>query len=575
MNTHEASSSGQAPARRLQFDRYVLDLSRGCLLREGVEITLRPKTFAVLCYLVEHAGRLVPKEEFFSAVWPNLVVTDDVLVQSVGELRRVLGEDGSRLIKTIPRRGYRFETPASPVSSAPVTGLMPDSDFLHAAPAPPRSSNLHRNFLAGLALATLAVAAIWWASGGNDGSKAEGIAPRVIAILPFQNQSNDPGREYFADGLTQDIINALGRFPELTVISWNAVSPYKGKQATPGELARNLAVNYQVEGSVLRAGDRLRVIAQLVDVSGHVLWAARFDEPLTDLFALQGRITTEIAGALAIRVRNAEQQRALAKPAESLEAYDYVLRARPALQRPARANLVEARALLRRAIQVDPDCAACYAALADTFYVAVAMGWAESPNEYLDRAEGLANKALSLSDAQIRAHVTLGRIHLFYHRYEQAIAEMDRAIVLNSSDAQSLAGRGNVLMWLGETDAAIEFLEQAQRIDPSLSAIDRYALSLAYYLKQRYGAAVEQAEINLRETADANYSRIVLAAAYAQQNRVEETARVTQLIRRLDPTFEPMAFGNKFLKPADLEHLREGFRKAGLLANSGAALPPS
>jgi len=322
-------------------------------------------------------------------------------------------------------------------------------------------------------------------------------------------------------------------------MSWNAVSPYKGKPASPGTIAQTLSVHYQVEGSVMRTGERVRVIAQLVNSDGRVLWAARFDEALADLFALQDRITTEIAGALAIRLTKFEQQRVLAKPAERLEAYDYVLRARPALQRPTRENNVEARALLRRAIQVDPNSAAAYAALAETYHVAVAMGWAESPTDVLSRAEEMASKALSLDDSQVRAHVTLGRVHIFYQRYEQAKAEMDRTIAINPNDAHGLAGRGNVLMWLGQTDAAIQALEQAQRIDPDLNAIDRFALSLAYYLNRRYDSAIGQAELNLRETAGANFSRIVLAAAYAQHDRREDAARIAKEIRRADPTFDP------------------------------------
>jgi TolB-like protein/Tfp pilus assembly protein PilF len=395
----------------------------------------------------------------------------------------------------------------------------------------------------------------------------------AIAVLPFLNQGGDPRQEYFADGLSQDIINALGRFPELTVLSWNAVTPYKGKPASPGEIARRLSVHYQVEGSVLRSSDRVRVIIQLVSVDGRVLWSSRHDEALTDLFALEGKITAEIAGALAIRVGRIEEQRASAKQPANLEAYDYVLRARPALQRPTRVNNVDARALLRRAIQIDPNSAAAYSALAETYHIAVAMGWAESPQEFLGYAEEMANKALSLDRSQARAHVTLGRIHLFHDRYDQANAELERALQANPGDSYALAGRGNVFMWLGRTDAAIEMLERAQRIDPELNAIDRFALSLAYYLKRRYTAAVEQAELNLRENPRANFTRIVLAASYAQLGRADDAARVAREIRRVNPAFDAGTFGNKFLNPTDLQHLRDGFRKAGLLTGTGAAAP--
>jgi tetratricopeptide (TPR) repeat protein len=323
-------------------------------------------------------------------------------------------------------------------------------------------------------------------------------------------------------------------------------------------------VRYQVEGGVLQTGDRVRVTAQLVDAEGRVLWSGRYDEPLAGLFALQDKITSQIAGALAIRVAESEQRRVLAKPTESLEAYDYVLRARPALQRPTRANLVEARDALGHAIKLDPNYASAYAALAETYFIATSMGWAEAPATFLDRAEEMANKALSIDESEVRAHVILGRIHIFYRHYEQAKAEMDRAVAINPNDAHAIAGRGNVDMWQGQTDAAIEALETAQRIDPELNAMDGFALSLAYYLKGRYDTAIAQAELNLRKTAAANFSRVVLAAAYAQNGQAEDAARVAAAIRRFDATFVPQDFGTKFLKPADLELLRDGLRKAAL-----------
>jgi adenylate cyclase len=592
MTASDSQPQAEAHAKQLRFDGYVLDLARGCLLLEGNEISLRPKTFAVLNYLVANAERLVSKDELFAAVWPNLAITDDALVQSIGELRRALGDDGARLIKTVPRRGYRFEsvvTVAEPVVPPVSNGTSASAPSGTAAQSPEIAngarawSSLTRALTGWPALAAvlaviLVASGVQWVGLGSGWKYLSSHRPSdpitrvteigrkpTLAILPFSNQSDDSGREYFADGLTQDVINALGRFSSLTVMSWNAVFPYKGKAASPEEIRRGLTANYLVEGVVRLIGERVRVNAQLVDTKdGRVLWSARFDEALTNVFALQDTITTQIVGALAVRVTEIEQRRVFFKPTESLEAYEYVLRARPALQRPTRANNAEARTLLRRAIELDPNYAAAYAALAETYHIATAMGWAESPTIFLSRAEELATKALSLDDSEVRARIVLGRIHIFYQRYEAGRAEIDRAIAINPSDAEGLAGRGNILMWSGQTDAAIEALELAQRIDPKLNAIDQFALSLAYYLKRRYEAAIEQAELTLRTTAAANFSRIVLAAALAQQNRTDEAARVVAMIRRVDPAFDPQAFGSKFLNPADLEHLREGLRKATL-----------
>jgi adenylate cyclase len=595
MSNRDLRSSDIQP-NRLRFDRYVLDLDRACLFADGNEIALRPKTFNVLRHLVENAGRLVAKGELFAAVWPNLAVTDDALVQSIGELRRALGDDGLRLIRTIPRRGYRFE------SAVEAAGLPDGSNIAQQSSEPAaRGSRTPTLFtrartrsritlVASLALALLlAAAALLWRGAETDwsflsalgrGDRPAANTPEIgakpaIAFFPLANRGDDPKREYFADGLTQDIINALGRFSSLTIMSWNAVFPYKGRPVSPEQIRRVLGVGYMVEGNVNQIGERLRVIAQLVDTrDGRVLWSARFDEPVADVFSLQDAITTQIVGALAVRVTEIEQRRVLAKPTENLEAYDYVLRARPALQRPTRANNAEARVLLRRAIELDPSYAAAYAALADSYQVAAVMGWAESPSAFLSRTEELARKALSLDESEVRAHVILGRVHIFHQRYKEAAAEIERAIAINPNDANALAGRGNVLMWSGRTDAAIEALEHAQRIDPDLNAIDRNALALAYYLKQRYDVAAEQAQLNLRRTEDARFSYVVLAAAYAQLNRSEDAAHVATIIHRVDPTFDAQAFGSKFLEPADLDHLRDGLRKAGLYAAKDS-LPPS
>lgn len=645
MASRDSDGLAEARKRRLQFERYILDLDRGCLLLDGAEVSLRPKTFAVLQFLVDNSGRLVSKDELMTAVWPDVTVTDDTLVQSIGELRRALGDDGARLIRTVPRRGYRFEAtestetamvaPAAPSVSAgtelaaaaldhaPKGEPLPGSVVAPNTPsksidlagnksnddgAGPWTSDIRdrasrlvatarmiwhgvladrrRRLLAALCVAILVGAAWAWLSTGS-GNKAPGThassptatraigseARPAIAILPFANNSGDADREYFADGLTQDVINALGRFSALTVMSWNAVAPYKGKPSSPTDIAASLRVRYQVEGSVQRTAERVRVTAQLVDSSGRVLWSGRFDEALSDLFALQDRITSQVAGALAIRVTHAEQKRVLAKPTENLEAYDLVMRARPALQRPARTSIVEARALLRRAIGLDPGYAAAQAALGETYHIDVSWGWAQSAVTALSRAEELATAALQINDTELSAHILRGRIHLFYNRYERAAAEMDRAIEINPSDASGLAGRGNIQMWLGQTDAAITSLEMAQRIDPALNAVDRFSLAMAYYLKRRYSEAIEQAELNLRNSEDSVFSYVVLAAAFAQIGQDADVARMALDIRRRYPAFDAQEFGSKFRKPLDLEHMREGLRKAGLLRSATA--PPS
>jgi len=484
-------------------------------------------------------------------VWPGLIVTDDTLVQSVGELRRALADRDARLITTVPKRGYRFDTEAAPPERRHARGV--------------RALRFRWIFglLAPLAVG-LAFAVIWFVTSRNTAPSHPVDSRPAIAILPFQNQSEDPSRDYLAAGLTQDLINSLGRFSELTVMSWNAVANYKGAIAQPGEIARVLAVRYQVEGSVRLADQRLRVSAQLVDLQGRVLWSARYDEAAADVYTLQDRITREVAGALAIRVTEFEQARVAAKSPVNFDAYDYVLRARPALQRPSRAGLAEARDLLRHALALDPKYGAAHAALGETFHAAVSLGWAENPDDYWRRVEQHATEALRVDANNVQARVLLGRWHMAYNRYHEAEQQMDAAVAINPNDASALAGRGNMLVWRGRADEAVETLELAQRIDPELSPYERFALCLAYYLKRRYDDAIEQGELNLRKNPDANFNLVVLAAAYAQAQRPGDAQRIVAALRARDPAFDALTFGSKFQDPRDLASLREGLTKAGL-----------
>jgi adenylate cyclase len=566
--TGPASASPGQP-QQIRFDRYVLDLRRGTLRSGDDDIEIRPKTFEVLKLLVGNAGRLVSKDEIVAAVWPGLFVTDDSVVQCIKELRRALGQDGERLVRTVPRRGYRLEAQALPdISAAPPDSVDASTDRLPKSMAgvTARRSNWRLGLAAAAGLAIVLSIGLWRFPYIGQDLLAQRALPQAgtpsIAVLPFTSPIG--GGDHFADGMTDDVINALGRFSSLTVMSRNAIAPYKGRSVTPLQVGRDLSVRYVLEGSVRRLGDQLRVTAELTDTDrSQVLWSGRFDEALRDVFAVQDRITTEVVGGLAVKVTQIEQQRAHAKPTESLEAYDYVLRARQAISEAKRSSNVDARALLRKAVELDPRYAAAYTGLGETYRVAVTIGWAQSPDAALKEAEALAYKALSLSDADVRAHVLLGQIHIYYGRYEQALAELDRATAINPNDADAVAGRGTVLVWSSRTEEGIKALETARRIDPTLNIFNRFALGLAYYLTGKYGAAIELLARNLNETPDASYNGAVLAASYAQQGRSNEAARAVEMVRRFDPAFDADAFGTQLQTKADRDRLREGLRKAG------------
>jgi len=543
---------GAMSENQVSFGRYVLDMGRGCMLSDGREIPLRSQTFAVLAYLAQRPGQIVSQEELFEAGWPGLIVSSETLDQSITELRRALDDADATLLSTLPEQGgYRLDPDAAPPERRHQPGLQKAFRW-----------RWMYGLIAPLALFA-AFVAIWFVTSREGEPESADTQHPAVAILPFHDQGEDAAREYFADGLSQDLIEALGRFPELTVMSWNAVSIYKGAVAQPGEIARVLDVRYQVEGSLRQDADRVRISAQLVDVQGRVMWSGRYDEPVADLFALQDRITAEIAGALGVSDTGLER-RSTSVGFTNLDAYDLVLRARPHLRRPTRAGLAEAQSLLRQAVALDPHYAEAHAELGETFHAAASEGLADPPLDTWQRVTAHANDALRADANNVRARVLLGRMHLAFNRYTEAGIEMERAIRANPNDADALAGQGNVWLWSGRVKQAIESLMLAQRLDPELDTYDRFALGLAYFLDGQYAAAIEQAELNLRRTPEASINLAVLAASHAQSDNHAEAGRAAEEFRRRDPELRTLLFGTKFQDTRDLERLRRGLEKAGI-----------
>jgi TolB-like protein/class 3 adenylate cyclase len=392
-------------------------------------------------------------------------------------------------------------------------------------------------------------------------------AAATIAVLPFANQSDDAKRDYFSDGVTEDIINALGRFSGIRVTAYNAVRSYKGKNAGRGEVSRDLEVRYLVQGSVRQAGGRVRVGVELSDAAqGTLLWSERYEGEGMELFEIQDRIVKDISGALAVKLTGLEQQRSASKPPQSLEAYDLVLRARELLGTSERARNREARALLAQALQLSPNYAEAWAALALAEMQRALFGWVEDPSEAVRRAEEAAARALAVDDpgANARALGVLGNLHTFTGKFDAALVEANRAIELNASDAVAYSLRGGVLMWTGHIAESIAASEAARRFDPRLSSEGVFNLSFAYYLAGRYREALAVAEPELRRSPDLFFLHAVRAAAAAQLGDKDEARRAADELRRLDPFFKVELFGTRFVNAEHRAKAQEGLRKAGL-----------
>ena len=387
-----------------------------------------------------------------------------------------------------------------------------------------------------------------------------------IAVLPFANQSGDAQRDYFSDGLTEDIISALGRFSGVMVISNNAVQAYKGRQLTPAQISRELGVRYIAQGSVRQADGKLRVSVELSDAEkGTQLWSDRFEGSGQQVFEIQDQVVKNIVGQLAVKLTSLEQQRSASKPTDNLEAYDMVLRARVLLDRSERISNREARNLLAQALKLVPRYAAAHTRLAEAEYQLAVRGWIEDPQEALKRSESLAQKALAIGepDSNVRAHGLLGHIYILQGKYAQALAEVNRALELNGSDAAAYASRGSVLLWLGRIDEAIASIETAQRFDPQLNSGPYYFLALGYHMSGRYRDAVALADRSLIKYPNFHELHVVRAMALAELGDADGARIATEQARRLSPLFQAESFGTRFADSADQEKVLRSLLKAG------------
>jgi TolB-like protein/Flp pilus assembly protein TadD len=431
---------------------------------------------------------------------------------------------------------------------------------------------------------TIAVAAIvalgiggWWWFSAPSGRPAErattasaveavrSVSSRPgVAVLPFVNLSGDPSQEYFSDGLTEDVIAALGRFGSLTVMARNAVFPFKGKNARPAEIGHELGVRYIVEGSVRRAGERIRVSVQLTDaLAGKLLWSQQYDEDLKDVFSVQDAVTRQVTGALAVNLTRVEQRRALSKPTESLDAYDLVLRGRERLLRSTRGSNREARQLFERAAELDPKYADAYAWSGRAHLDVANFGWTEDANAAFERALDLGGKAVMLDPDSVLGHRVIGLVHLARAEYVRASAEIDRALALNSSDSAGLQAQAEALLWLGRLDESIELSEAALRFDPLPSVTALFYLGLAYYEQRRHDDALhllQRASVRFPQNP---FVHAVLAATFAQLGRLPEAARERDDVLRLNPFFDAATFGSRFQNQAHRAYLLDGILKAG------------
>jgi adenylate cyclase len=404
------------------------------------------------------------------------------------------------------------------------------------------------------------------------GTPAAASSPPVphkpsIAVLPFTNMSGDAEQEYFTDGMTEDLITDLSKISALFVIARNSSFVYKDRSVNVQEIGRDLGVRFVLEGSIRKAGNRVRITAQLIDAgSGGHLWADRFDRELTDIFATQDEVVEKIVAALAVNLTQGEAQRLRRRGTASVEAYETWLRGRELLSRSTREAIAQAKAMYRRAIEMDPNFAAPHAGLSLATISDYVSDWAADPEEALDEAERWARRALELDDQEPVSHMALGNVMLWRRNHDGALAEFGRMIALDPNFAQGHSATGLALMYAGRAAEALEAFAIAKRLDPHSPSIVLHFVAQANFSLGRYEAAAEHLLDRIARTPATDSSRMLLAACYGHRGRVDEARAAWAGLMKVNPDFSlaQRARVLPYKEPRDFQRIAEGLAKAGL-----------
>jgi adenylate cyclase len=398
-----------------------------------------------------------------------------------------------------------------------------------------------------------------------------------IAVLPFDNLSGDPEQEYFSDGLTEEIITALSKVPKIFVIARNSTFSYKGNPVKVNQIAEELGVRYVLEGSVRKAGDQVRITAQLIDaLNGHHLWAERYDRDLKDIFTLQDDITMKLITELEVKLTEGEQARLTAKGTKDLQAYLKYLKAREMLFIQTKEANTQARRLAKEAIDQDSEFAAAYALLGATHWMDVIYGSIKSPEESLRRAFELTKKAIALDDSEATAHSLLGWLYLLLKReYDKGIAECERAIELAPNSAISHIWMSFVLTLAGRHEDAVRYSEQALRLNPLPEGWYFRFLGYTYFGLGRYEEAIAAYKEALNRAPNDILAHVALTTAYSWANRLEEARAQAAEVLRINPEFSVKQREKTlpYKNHADLERYLDGLRKSGLPETPPLPLP--
>ncbi|MDH5556809.1 MAG: hypothetical protein OEZ03_05625, partial [Alphaproteobacteria bacterium] len=392
----------------------------------------------------------------------------------------------------------------------------------------------------------------------------EGIS---IAVLPFKNLSGDPDQDYFADGVTEDLITDLSQLSGLLVIARNSTFKYKDRPVSPQQIGEELGVRYLLEGSMRRAAGRIRVNAKLIEAqSGHHLWAERFDRELTDVFALQDEVVEKIVTALKIEVTQREREQLDRRRETTPEAYDMFLRGQQKFLKFSQETNLEAREIFLRATKLDPGYARAWANAAITHLFAISVSWSSSPEESARIGKALALKALELDPTVREVHFTLGSAYLRERNFDKALATTTRSVELDPNFADGHAQLSWILNYMGRPAEGLSSINKAMRLHPHYSYFYEAILGQAYFHLARYEEAAAMLERAVERNPEFNFARQYLAATYSHMGRIDDAEwQISEIMAAVpDYSVEHQKQHSFYQHDSDLAHFLEGLRKAGL-----------
>jgi TolB-like protein/DNA-binding winged helix-turn-helix (wHTH) protein/Tfp pilus assembly protein PilF len=512
--------------RLLRFGQFELDLRTAEIYKEGKRIKLQEQPCQVLALLIERPGELVSREELRKRLWANdtFVDFDHGVNIAINKLRDALGDspERPRFIETLPRRGYRFIAPVDAPKTSHDGELPTQVPSSRAGRVGPGLITWHRALLPALLGLSFIVVFFSFVRYGRGRSALSNI--RSLAVLPLENLSRDPAQDYFADGMTDELITSLAKLQTMKVISRSSVMRYKGTNKPLPEMARELNVEGIIEGTVLRSGNRVRITVQLIRAAtDQHLWAETYEGNVEDVLRLQDAVARAVAGEIRVKLGPEEKARLGKSPSVNPAAYEAYLRGRYNFyDRWTKEGFVAASHYFEEAIAKDPQYAPAYAGLADYYTLGGFTGQPFTNREAVERARELAAKALQLDDGSAEAHIAMANVLFRYDwNWAEAEKEFKRGIELNRNAPSSYSHYAMYLGVLGRQEEAIVAMKRAIALDP-FSALMNSALGVVLQWSGRDSEAAEQARKAVALDPFLSQGHLVLARAYDQLGRYDE-----------------------------------------------------